>query len=209
LAWSKTQELIVNDQLLHITSMAFFALVTSITPGPVNIVLAMSGAQFGIRKSQPYVLGATIAFTSLLICLRMGLGVVIATYPVITNSIKIIGTAHLFYLAYRIISSGYNYAHDHHDRPPLGFIDGALTQLLNPKAWSVSLSANSIYVVAHEPVIVTLMTFAILFFVICYGSLWLWAAFGSKVALLPPAYVGALHWILGICLILSIGVMWL
>ncbi|ADE40481.1 LysE family translocator [Candidatus Puniceispirillum marinum] len=199
----------MNEQLLHITSMAFFALVTSITPGPVNIVLAMSGAQFGIRKSQLYILGATIAFTGLLLCLGMGLGAVISAYPVITNSIKIVGTAYLFYLAYRIISSGNNYAHDHHDSPPLGFIDGALTQLANPKAWSVSLSANSIYVVAHEPVIVTLMTFAILFFVICYGSLWLWAAFGSRVALLPPAYVGALHWILGICLILSIGLMWL
>jgi len=139
----------------------------------------------------------------------MGLGVVIATYPVITNSIKIIGTVYLFYIAYKIITSGNNYAHEHDDKPPLGFFAGALTQFLNPKAWSVSLSANSIYVAGHEPIIVTLTIFAILFFVICYGSLWLWAAFGSKVALLPPAYVVALHWILGICLILSIGLMWL
>jgi len=199
----------MNDQLLHITSMAFFALVTSITPGPVNIVLAMSGAQYGIRKSQPYVLGATIAFTSLLVCLGLGLGVVIATYPVITNSIKIIGTAYLFYLAYRIITSGNNYAHDHHERPPPGFIDGAFTQLLNPKAWSVSLSANSIYVAGHEPVIMTLTIFAILFFVICYASLWLWAAFGSKVATLPQPMCRHYIGVLGVCLILSIGLMWL
>ena len=198
----------MNEQLLHMTSMAFFALATSITPGPVNIILAMSGAKYGIRKSQPYVLGATIAFTSLLVCLGLGLGVVISAYPVITNSIKIVGTAYLFYLAYRIITSGNSYTHDQHDRPPLGFINGAFTQLLNPKAWSVSLSANSIYVVAHEPLIVTLMTFAMMFFVICYGSLWLWAAFGSRVALLPPTYVSALHWVLGICLILSISLMW-
>jgi hypothetical protein len=55
----------------------------------------------------------------------------------------------------------------------------------------------------------TLTIFAILFFVICYASLWLWAAFGSKVATLPPAYVQAFHWVLGVCLILSIGLMWL
>ena len=189
--------------------MAFFALVTSITPGPVNIILAMSGAQYGIRKSQPYVLGATIAFTGLLVCLGLGLGVVISAYPVVTSGIKIVGTAYLLYLAYRIIGSGNSYTHDQHDRPPPGFIDGAFTQLLNPKAWSVSLSANSIYVAGHEPVIVTLMIFAILFFVICYGSLWLWAAFGSKVAILSPAYVSALHWGLGVCLILSISLMWL
>ena len=169
----------------------------------------MSGAQYGIRKSQLYVLGASLAFTSLLVCLGLGVGVVISAYPVVTNSIKIIGTAYLVFLAYKIIGSGTSYAPDHHDRTPPGFFDGAFTQLLNPKAWSVSLSANSIYVAGHEPVIATLMIFSILFFVICFGSLWLWAAFGSRVALLPPSYVQALHWVLGICLIVSIGLMWL
>ena len=41
-----------------IISMAAFALVASITPGPVNIVALSSGAQFGFRASQRHVAGA-------------------------------------------------------------------------------------------------------------------------------------------------------
>ncbi|KAB0543471.1 LysE family translocator, partial [Pseudomonas palleroniana] len=45
-----------------ILSMAAFALVASITPGPVNIVALSSGARYGFRATLRHVGGATLGF---------------------------------------------------------------------------------------------------------------------------------------------------
>ena len=198
--------MIDSEPVRHLISMAVFAFVTSITPGPVNIVLAMSGAQHGIRKSQPYVMGATVSFTALLAFMGMGLGALIGRYPNMIDYIKICGVAYMLYLAYRIIASGTNSSiKAEYLRKPPGILDGVLTQLLNPKAWAVSLSASAIYVAGNESPILVLVTFGILFFFICYASLWTWAALGSKIAQTSAIQSSVLHWVLGISLILSIA----
>ena len=50
-------------------SMAAFALASSISPGPVNIVALSAGAQFGLRPAMRHVSGATLGFTLLLLLL--------------------------------------------------------------------------------------------------------------------------------------------
>ena len=52
-------------------SMAAFALVASITPGPVNIVALGAGAQYGFRASQRHVAGATLGFVLLLVLMDL------------------------------------------------------------------------------------------------------------------------------------------
>ena len=58
-------------------SMAAFALASSISPGPVNIVALSSGAQFGLRVAMRHVSGATIGFTLLLLLIGLGLSEVL------------------------------------------------------------------------------------------------------------------------------------
>jgi len=41
---------------------AYFFLVTSITPGPNNIMLAASGMNFGYMRSLPHLLGIALGF---------------------------------------------------------------------------------------------------------------------------------------------------
>ena len=43
--------------------LALFALVSSITPGPNNVMLATSGLNFGFRRTIPHLLGVSIGFT--------------------------------------------------------------------------------------------------------------------------------------------------
>jgi len=40
-----------------------YALVMSITPGPNNVMVLSSGANFGLRRTMPHVLGITYGFT--------------------------------------------------------------------------------------------------------------------------------------------------
>ena len=54
-------------------SMAAFALASSITPGPVNLVALNCGARFGLRASGRHIAGATLGFTLLLLLIGLGL----------------------------------------------------------------------------------------------------------------------------------------
>ena len=63
----------MNEHLVAILPMVSFAFATAASPGPVNIVAAMSGAQFGVKKSLSYVVGAAAAFVAVLLCVGIGL----------------------------------------------------------------------------------------------------------------------------------------
>ena len=62
----------MSEYLVAVLSMASFAFATSASPGPVNIVAAMSGAEFGIKRSCSYVLGAALGFVTILVGIGVG-----------------------------------------------------------------------------------------------------------------------------------------
>lgn len=85
-----------------ILSMAAFALATSITPGPVNVVALSSGARFGFGASQKHVAGAALGFTLLLVLIGLGLHEVLIRWPLLTQLIQWGGVAFLLYMAYKL-----------------------------------------------------------------------------------------------------------
>lgn len=172
----------MNEIIITITSMAMFAFATSATPGPVNIVSAMSGARFGSLQSFPYVLGATSGFVAILFTVGAGLGAFITYYPVVAKVMAVVGSTYMLYLAYRIAaSSGINSFGESIDVPP-GFLSGVIAQVSNPKAWIVSLSAISIYISTSDNYVALLALFGGIFYLICAFSLWGWAFVGSKMS---------------------------
>src|SRR3546814_20422267 len=46
-----------------LAALSAFALVSSITPGPNNMMLMASGANFGLRRTVPHALGVGIGLT--------------------------------------------------------------------------------------------------------------------------------------------------
>ncbi len=52
--------------LEQVAALFVFAVVTSITPGPNNIMLAATGANVGVRRGLPYLLGVNVGFTLML-----------------------------------------------------------------------------------------------------------------------------------------------
>lgn len=64
-------------------SMAAFALASSITPGPVNLVALNCGARFGLRASGRHIAGATLGFTLLLLLIGLGLYELLERAPVL------------------------------------------------------------------------------------------------------------------------------
>ena len=88
-----------------LTALALFALVSSITPGPNNTMLLASGANFGLRRSAPHMMGVSIGFLVLLLSTGLGLGGLFVAYPPLHEALKIVGGAYMLYLAYKIATT--------------------------------------------------------------------------------------------------------
>ncbi|MBA1279641.1 MULTISPECIES: LysE family translocator [Pseudomonadaceae] len=157
-------------------SMAAFALASSISPGPVNIVALSAGAQFGLRQAMRHVSGATIGFTLLLLLIGLGLSELLLRWPWLTQSIRLAGVAFLLYMAFRLaIDDGSLNADKPAVRPSMLY--GAAMQWLNPKAWLASVAGMGLFAAAGDAP--SVWRFAAIYFVICYASLACWAYAGT------------------------------
>jgi len=156
--------------------MSAFALATSLSPGPVNIVALSSGAQYGLRVSLRHVTGATVGFTLLLLLTGLGLHELLNRYPDLRRAIQWAGVAFLLFMAYRLsVDEGKLGADKVARRPSLLY--GAVMQCLNPKAWLAALAGMGAY--AADGAVAQVWQFALVYFLICYASLACWAYAGT------------------------------
>ncbi len=128
--------------------ITMFAFVSSITPGPNNMMLLASGVNFGVRKSIPHMLGISIGFFVLLMAVGFGLGQVFSQWPWLYSAMKWIGAMYMLWLSWKIATAPAPSADtiencDAHK--PMTFIGAALFQWINPKAWVMAVSVFSTY----------------------------------------------------------------
>jgi len=161
----------------NLLALATFALVTSISPGPSNVMLMTSGANFGFARTLPQVLGITAGFTSLLLGVGLGLGALFEAWPALSTGLKIIGAAYLLYLAWRIALSRSMAPDQAVSARPLSFAESALFQWVNPKAWIVALAAVAVYMDAAAPWI-SLAWMCAVFALVNLPAVSVWAGFG-------------------------------
>jgi len=126
-------------------ALAGFAFVTSITPGPNNLMLLASGTQFGWRRSLPHLLGISFGFGVMLVLVALGLGQAFEALPGLHQGLTWASLAYLLYLAWRVATAGPPEAGGRPGARPLGFWGAALFQAVNPKAWAMALTAVTAY----------------------------------------------------------------
>lgn len=122
-----------------------FALVSSITPGPNNLMLMTSGANFGFRRTVPHMLGVALGFTFMVLLVGIGLVQVFEAFPVSYTLLKVVSLVYLTYLAWKIATAVPATGGNAESGIPLTFIQAALFQWVNPKAWTMALTAVSVY----------------------------------------------------------------
>ncbi len=161
-------------------SFATFALVAAFTPGPNNVMLAASGANFGFRRTLPHIFGILVGFCSLVVAAGLGLAVLFVAVPWLYNVLKVMSVLFLLYLAWKIGSAGRATTKN---RPkPLTFVQAASFQLINPKAITVIISSVTAYTSTAENVVaeVTILLFVFATATICATCTW--AVFGAAIA---------------------------
>ncbi|TQV84978.1 LysE family translocator [Aliikangiella coralliicola] len=160
-------------------AMAAFSLAMSISPGPVNMIIISSGVNNGFRRTMPFVSGATIGFTLLLLFIGFGLYQVVTNYPAFLKYLAVAGSAFIIYIGYKIASSLPDLKVSEQNVPK--FYEGFLLQWMNPKAWIACVSGVSLF--SAPDTHLTLITFVTVYFIVCYASLAVWAILGDRVSI--------------------------
>lgn len=184
-------------------AMFSFSLVMSITPGPVNMIILSSGISYGVKRTIPYVSGATVGFTLLLLFIGFGFSQFINAYPFFLTYLAIAGSLYIIYMGYKIASSKSELEVSKKDAPK--FYEGFLLQWINPKAWIACVSGASIFSSAES--YGPFLTFTIIYFIVCYISMGVWAILGDKVSYLLNDHfrLRLFNFTMGLLLIITAG----
>jgi len=171
----------MNHDVLIAASL--FSFVSSITPGPNNMMMLASGVNFGFRRSVPHWLGICGGFTFMLCAVGLGLHTLLADHPALYDVLRYAGSAYLVWMAWRLATASADPAEQDEGAPdnearPLGVLGAAAFQWVNPKAWVMAVTAMSTYLPpSAQPMDV--LTVALLFGVINLPCVACWAGGGA------------------------------
>ncbi|HEY0845840.1 MAG TPA: LysE family translocator [Noviherbaspirillum sp.] len=158
--------------------LATFAFVSSITPGPNNIMLTSSGILFGFVRSIPHMLGITFGFGVLLMLCAAGIGSLIMAVPQVHVVLKAAGSAYLLYLAWQLRSMAFRQG-ETGSAKPMSFLGAALFQFANPKAWVMAITGASAFLPLVQPSWFAIALFCLVFCAINLPCVSVWAGTGA------------------------------
>ncbi|MBS3981493.1 MAG: LysE family translocator [Rhodobacteraceae bacterium] len=180
-----------------------FAFVTSITPGPNNMMLLASGVNFGFRRTMPHMLGISMGHALMVFLVGLGLAGVFKAWPPALLVLKVASVAYMLWLAWRIAQAGAP-GEGRAKAAPMTFLQAAAFQWVNPKAWAMALGAVSAYVV--EPSALAYAAVAGVFALVNLPSVSVWAGAGQAMRrwLDGPGRLRAFNWTMAGLLVLSL-----
>lgn len=164
-------------QLDTLLALFLFALTTSITPGPNNMMLFASGVNFGFVRTIPHMLGIGIGFFVLLIAVGLGLGALLHSVPLLYTALKFAGGAYLVWIAWKIGTSR-SLGEGKANAVPMTFRQAAAFQWVNPKAWVMAVSAMATYT-SSDSYLMSVLVVGVVFALVNVPSVSTWAGFGS------------------------------
>ncbi|UOR02457.1 LysE family translocator [Leucobacter allii] len=160
-----------------LVALAFYALVTSITPGPNNLMLLASGVNFGFTRTLPHLAGISIGFGVMVFGVGLGFAELFTAFPALYTVVRVVGALYLVWLAWKIARAPAPSDGGTRGRP-LGFFGAAAFQWVNPKAWVMAVGASANYLPA-EADIAQVTIVALIYALVNAPSVALWALFGT------------------------------
>lgn len=186
--------------------LVVYAFVTSITPGPNNMMLLASGVNFGLARSVPHILGISIGYGVMVALVGTGLMAVFDAFPVLHDILRWGGAAYLVYLAWRIAHSAPPQAGEQRTgRRPMSFLAAAAFQWLNPKAWIMAVGAITTYL-PPQATALAVVALASVLAIVNTPCVFVWAAFGVGLRrfLTKPSQVRVFNIAMAALLVLSL-----
>ena len=127
----------------QVIAFALFTLAAAGTPGPSNVLLTATGAQVGLIRGIPALLGVAFGMGLMMAIVGYGLGAAVLDQPMVLQTLNWVGGAFLLWLAWKIATAPRASGGD--DQRPVGFLGAGAFQWVNPKSWVVSASASGTF----------------------------------------------------------------
>jgi threonine/homoserine/homoserine lactone efflux protein len=164
--------------MLNPLPFATYSCVMWITPGPNNVMLTASGANFGMRRTLPHMLGICAGFALQMLAVCAGLGAIFHRWPHLQDGLRWVGAAYLAYLGWRLLRPAAS-ATGHAPRP-VTFLEAAAFQFLNPKAWVMNLTAATLFLPRELTMLAAAAYMLLVGVVLPAPCVLVWALFGSS-----------------------------
>ncbi|QJF52761.1 LysE family translocator [Roseobacter ponti] len=173
-------------------ALATFAFVSSATPGPNNLMLMASGANYGFARSVPHMLGISIGFSVMIMAVGAGLVQIFDAWPLSYQILRVLSVVYMTWLALKIARAAPARAADAEGRP-MTFLQAAAFQWVNPKAWAMALTALSVY--AADATLVAFGIVALVFGIVNLPAITMWTVLGQQMTriLTSPARLRAFN----------------
>jgi threonine/homoserine/homoserine lactone efflux protein len=157
-----------------------FAFASSITPGPNNLMLMASGANYGLRRTLPHMLGISLGHAFMVTMVGVVLLQMFETYPVLNTILKVLSAAYMIWLAWKIANAVPAQASEVTGKP-FTFVQAAAFQWVNPKAWFMAITAISAYAPQDHGILIGSLMVAAVFSAVNLPSVTVWAWMGVQV----------------------------
>lgn len=187
-------------------ALAGFCFVSSITPGPNNLMLMASGANFGFRRTLPHMLGVAIGFMVMVALVGAGLIQIFDAYPVSYRVLTVFSVVYLLWLAWKIAHAAAPEGGRAQDdtAKPFSFFQAALFQWVNPKAWTMAVTAITVYAANRD--IWSILLVSAIFGAVNLPSVSVWALMGQEMqrVLTNPTRLRLFNWTMAALLVATL-----
>ncbi|MEN0086809.1 MAG: LysE family translocator [Pseudomonadota bacterium] len=159
-----------------------YAFVSSVTPGPNNLMLLASGMNFGFVRTIPHMLGISMGFGAMFTIIAAGLGQVFQALPELFTVLKVLAVVYVAYLAWKIATAASLSEQDQNvpSGKPFSFAQAAAFQWVNPKAVAMALTTLTVYT-PQNPSWATILVVALIFSSINLPSVGVWTIIGQQI----------------------------
>ena len=164
----------------ELAALVGFSFVSSVTPGPNNVLLWASGARFGFRRTVRHVVGTAVGLGTMALGAAAGIAALVSALPALELAMKVAGSAYLLFLAWQTAMAGT--LDPGVVARPFGLFQAAAFQAINPKAWIFALGAVTTFRPDGFPVVAGSVLVAATMMVVIVPSASLWAAGGGALA---------------------------
>ena len=165
-------------------ALALFAFVSSITPGPNNLMATASGARFGLRRTMPQVAGVTFGFTVLLWLAASGVAIVVVEHPLVGQTLAVLGYAYLGWLSFKLVAAAFGSSSGATSKVaalrPLTFWQATAFQFANPKGVMMALSTATTFLAGPQLSMLAIVAVGLVFAVINFPCVGAWALMGAR-----------------------------
>ncbi len=167
----------MNTEIL--ASLVLFAFLMTCSPGPNNLMLMASGANFGWKRSVPHMTGVVLGFALMIVLVGIGVDGLFQRHPELNLVLRALSIGFLLYLAWHALFHNKGNAKATRPQRPMRFHQAVLFQWVNPKAWTMALTGLSIAAAADE--LQKLIAVAAVFSLINLCSASAWVCLGGQI----------------------------